>query len=141
MENSMGKVEAEITLKNAGDVTEFRRGHCKEEDVRQITVKALVDTGASTLIINEAVRHELGLAAEGKRRTVFANGGQEECVITEPVNIRWKDRDTTCRAVVIPRAASILLGAIPLEDMDLIVEPLKQELIGAHGDVVEAMAL
>jgi hypothetical protein len=57
------------------------------------------------------------------------------------VNIRWKDRHTSCPAVVIPGAKSILLGAIPLEDMDLIINPLKQELVGAHGDVVEALAL
>jgi clan AA aspartic protease len=135
----MGKVTEEITLANAGDKRLVGTGALKA--VRQVTVNAIVDTGASTLIINEETRRQLGLVIEGTRRTTFANGAQEECGRTEPVNIRWKDRDCNCSAVVVPGVQSILLGAIPLEDMDLLVDPVKQQLVGAHGDVVEALAL
>lgn len=137
----MGKVETEITLTNAVDQGAASRGLIPESEIRQVTVTAVVDTGASTMIITEELRQQLGLKIEGKRRTHFANGTEAECGRTEPVNIRWKDRDCTCGAVVIPGVKNILLGAIPLEDMDLIVNPLKQEVIGAHGDVVESMAL
>jgi hypothetical protein len=40
----------------------------------------------------------------------------------------------TCQAWVIPNAKEILLGAIPLEDMDLMVDPAGRKLVGAHGD-------
>ena len=93
------------------------------------------------LVINEELRQRLGLAIEGTRRTHFANGGVAECGITGAVNIHWKDRDCTGRAVVIPGAASVLLGVIPLEEMDLIVNPITQTLEGAHGDEVVALAL
>jgi hypothetical protein len=43
--------------------------------------------------------------------------------------------------VVIPGAEFVLLGAIPLEFMDLMVHPAKQELVGVHGDNIELMAL
>jgi clan AA aspartic protease len=133
----MGTVYTEITLKNALDVGNARIGNISATAVRATTVSALVDTGAGTLVINEETRQKLGLVIEGLRRATLADGVSETYQVTEPVKIFWEDRDTACRAIVIPGADSILLGAIPLEDMDLIVDPQKQRLVGAHGsDVV-----
>jgi clan AA aspartic protease len=106
------------------------------EKIRGTTVRALVDTGAGTLVINEAVRRQLGLEIEGMRRAELADGTRQVYQVTEPVKIQWKNRDTVCRALVLPGAEEVLLGAIPLEDMDLIVDPVGQELKGAHGDEV-----
>ncbi|MDR2020768.1 MAG: clan AA aspartic protease [Treponema sp.] len=135
----MGTVYTEITLKNAIDVGEFQRGHISEQEVRTTTVQALVDTGAGSLIISEPVREKLGLAVKGLRSAALANGGRETCRLTEPVEIRWKDRYTTCHALVLPGVEEVLLGAIPLEDMDLLVDPARRELTGAHGDEVVCM--
>jgi hypothetical protein len=55
------------------------------------------------------------------------------------VEIHWQDRDTTCPALVLPDAGEVLLGAIPLEDMDLMVDPVRQVLTGAHGDEILCM--
>jgi hypothetical protein len=55
---------------------------------------------------------------------------------TEPVKIYWEGRNTACPAIIIPGADNILLGAISLEDMDLIVDPQGRQLVGAHGDEV-----
>ncbi|MDR3338118.1 MAG: hypothetical protein LBT16_13040, partial [Treponema sp.] len=54
----------------------------------------------------------------------------------EPVEIHWEDRETTCPAIILPGADNILLGAIPLEDMDLIIDPKRPQLTGAHGSEV-----
>jgi clan AA aspartic protease len=132
----MGTVYSDITLKNAGDVTNVQRGIIPEQEVRAATVNALVDTGAGTLIINEEIRQKLGLALEGWRRATLADGASAAYQVTEPVKIYWKDRQTACPAIVIPSADNILLGAIPLEDMDLIVDPQRRQLVGAHGDEV-----
>jgi clan AA aspartic protease len=137
----MGMVRTEIILKNAGDVINVARGLAKAADIRQTTVTALVDTGASTLFINEATRQKLGLAIERKRPARVANGVVEICNITEPVKIQWGDRESVCSAVVLPNASEVLLGAIPLEDMDLMVHPATQQLVGAHGDEMVAYAL
>ena len=132
----MGNVYAEVTIKNSADVTNVERGIILDKDVRSLTVTALVDTGAGTIVINEDMRQKLGLAIE-RTRTAFLAGGQETvCKITEPVRIIWKDRDTVCRAWVLPGEDEALLGLIPLEEMDLIVDPKRQELIGAHGDKI-----
>jgi clan AA aspartic protease len=132
----MGLVYSEIILKNALDVGKAEEGLIPNQEVRSVTVNALVDTGAGTLVINEKTREKLGLVIKGQRRATLADGVSSNYQVTEPVEIRWQNRETTCRAIVIPGAINVLLGAIPLEDMDLIVDPAKQELTGAHGDEV-----
>jgi hypothetical protein len=56
-----------------------------------------------------------------------------------PVMVCWKDRETPCQAVVLPGEAEVLLGALPLEGMDLTVNPLRNEVTGAHGDTIRIM--
>ena len=56
----MGNVYAEITLKNCGDVTNVGRGIISEKDIRAVSVTALVDTGAMTVVINEDICKKLG---------------------------------------------------------------------------------
>jgi clan AA aspartic protease len=135
----MGLVYSEIVLKNAGDVTCVQRGILPEKEVRAVTVTAMVDTGAGTLVINEELRQRLGLVIEGLRESTLADGSKGIYKVTEPVRIYWENRDTACLALVVPSADNILLGAIPLEDMDLIVDPVRQQLAGAHGDKVVCM--
>jgi len=130
----MGLVYTDITLKNAIDVGVYRRGGIKEPEVRQTTVRAMVDTGCFTLVITESVRQELGLEIEGEDEVPLANETTEKCKITEPVTIYWKNRQTVAQAMVLPSAKEVLLGAIPLEGMDLIVDPARQTVIGAHGE-------
>jgi clan AA aspartic protease len=132
----MGTVYAEIILKNAADTSAVQRGYITDKDIRMCAVRALVDTGAGTLVINEAVRQQLGLTIKGLRGAYLADGVRQVCRVTEPVEIHWKDRDTACPALLLPGAEEVLLGAIPLEDMDLIVDPAGRELKGAHGDEV-----
>ena len=129
----MGLVYEEITLKNVYDVEMCDHGLIKKSEVRQITVQALVDTGASTLVINEEIRKKLGLGIKGKRYATLANSKKDVCKITDGVEIIWKDRSTIVSPLVVSENGTVLLGAIPLEGMDLIVDPSKQTLIGAHG--------
>ena len=130
----MGIVRAEITLKNLLEEGLAERGMIKDSEVRQTTVMAVVDTGAITLVINEAIRQKLGLEITGKHRAALADGVAHDYDVTEPISVHWKNRDSPCRAYVLPNSNNVLLGAIPMEDMDLIVSPKKQEVVGAHGD-------
>lgn len=130
----MGTVYAEITLRNSGDVAMQQRGVIKEAEVRQVTVTAMVDTGAATLVINEDIRRQLGLEPSHTFTSELADGSIHLYTYTEPVQMQWKDRTATSEAILIPTASEALLGAIALEAMDLIINPLKQEITGAHGD-------
>jgi len=131
----MSLVQTEITLKNANDLMAVRSGYIKEHEVRQITVPALVDTGAWTLVINESTREKLGLDLLGTESGTLADGTKDEYNLAGPLEVRWKNRRTTCEALVLPEAEDILLGAIPLEAMDLTINP-RRELVGAHGDQI-----
>jgi len=132
----MGFVHTELILKNAGDVTSVKRGYIKEPEIRQTNVTAMVDSGAATLVINEDIRRQLGLSIERTYTAELADGTVKTYGMTESVQIHWKDRIAVCEAIVVPNTSDVLLGAIPLEAMDLIINPSKQELTGAHGDKI-----
>jgi clan AA aspartic protease len=135
-EYDMGEVRTEITLVNIGDQNDARRGYIPQDQVRQLTVNAVVDTGAVTLVINEETRDKLGLRVKRAGEATVAGGGKVQTQITESVDVYWKDRETSCRAVVLPGEKDVLLGALPLEGMDLTINPLRNEVTGAHGDAI-----
>jgi predicted aspartyl protease len=135
----MGQIHEEITLKNAVDVGMGKYGLISEEKIRETTVQALVDTGAITLVINEGLRKQLGLEIQERREASFGNDTKAVCALTGPVEVHWKDRSTVCQALVTAdlwsdETGGVLLGAIPLEGMDLMVNPVDQKLVGIHGD-------
>jgi predicted aspartyl protease len=124
----------EITLENITDWGLAHRGYIEEAQIRRLTVEAMPDTGAWTLVINEDIREKLGLTVEGSAVSSLADGKTSSYPITESVEIRWKDRSISLPAVVVAGAKGVLLGALPLEGMDLIVDPVRKQLAGAHGD-------
>jgi clan AA aspartic protease len=140
----MGVVYTEITLRNGGDVFNVKQGRIKADEIRQMTVRALVDTGAGSVVINEETRKKLGLEITDRRSGTLADGSRGFYTLAGPLEVVWKDRNTTCDAIVLPSptnvgaANEVLLGAIPLEGMDLTVNP-KRELVGAHGDEIVLM--
>ena len=132
----MGLVYENITLMNAGDVTNVRRGIIPEADIRQKKVTAIVDTGAEMLIINETMRQELGLEIMGEQWIRLANETSQKSLVSEPVMVYWNNRFTFTPAVVLDGVSDVLLGAIPLEGLNVIVDPGSQRLVGAHGDEI-----
>ena len=139
MEERMGSVFAEITIKNYNDLIAVEEGRKSESEVRSITVNALVDTGAGTLVINEEVSQKLGLNVFEVRQSTLADGSKHLYKRMEGVSVHWKNRDTLCIPTMVPTAEIVLLGAIPLEDMDLIVDPKEEKLTGRHGDEIVQM--
>jgi clan AA aspartic protease len=132
----MGEVRTEITLINNEDRSAANRGFIPREQIRQLTVQALVDTGAWTLVINEETREKLGLKVKRTGEATLAGGIKAPSQVTEFVVVRWQDREAACEAVVLPGETETLLGAYPLEGMDLMVHPQRQEVTGAHGDTM-----
>ena len=129
----MSLVQTEITLKNAVDEAIVASKIVKDYKVRQITVQAMVDTGAWTLVINEDVRNKLGLRKVGTGLRTLADGTAGEYDVVGPLEVVWENRRASCDALVLPNANEVLLGAIPLEAMDLIVHPSKEIVVSAHG--------
>jgi predicted aspartyl protease len=130
----MGDVKATITLVNGKDLYRASDGLIKETEIRELTVNALVDTGTWRLVLGEKTCERLGLEIVQESTATLAGGIQTPCKITEPVIIRWNDRFSTGNAMVLPGKDEILLGVIPLEDMDLLVNPVEGCLEGIHGE-------
>jgi len=125
----MGYVHAEIELISTEDLILERKHMIGEEEVKRINIVALVDSGSIMLAINENIQEYLQIPVVEHAPIELANGKVISCPIVAPVDIRFKNRQTTCRAAVLPGSSEPLLGAIPLEDMDVLIHPLRQELI------------
>ena len=132
----MGFVYADITLVNAEDKIKAQIGVIDESEIRQTTLTAIVDTGVGRLAISEDIRQLLGLQVKSFRQAELADGTLKKYDLAGPVTVQWKNRAALCQAMVVPNASEVLLGVLPLEDMDLIVDPVSQELVGAHGDEI-----
>ena len=125
----MGLVHANIEIINAADISFFEGGFIQEDQIRKIKVIALVDSGSIMFAINESVKTQLGLKVRDKRAAQLADGTVRELEIVGPVEIRFENRMSTTNAMVLPGEQEILLGAIPMEEMDVLIHPASQKLI------------
>ncbi len=125
----MGLVHADIELINGADLVLFRKGYIKEKDIKHMKVTALVDTGAYMLAVNENVKVQLDLTRVDTQMAELADGQKKKLDVVGPVEIRFENRRANVDAIVLPGDSKILLGAIPMEDMDVVVDPRQQKLI------------
>jgi clan AA aspartic protease len=125
----MGFTYADITLVNAGDVEVAARGFMLPESIRTLDVRALVDSDAASLVIGKETKERLGLRVLRTTIGELADGSQAICEVVGPVEIRFKNRATSCDALVLSEATEVLLGVIPIEGMDVMIDPLKEELV------------
>jgi len=112
----MGLINAQIELSNP-----------KDKNTRSIRVKSLVDTGSLHLCIPEHVAIQLELEELYKREVTTADGKRHVVPYMGPVAIKFENRGCFTGALVF--GDDVLLGAVPMEDMDLLVPPAKQALI------------
>ena len=124
----MGTIRADIELTNPVDLVLVEEGIKKQEQVRKMKITALVDTGAYMLCINEEMQAQLGLRHMSYENFEMADGSIYKVEVVGPVIINFKNRNTACRAMVLPGKTEALLGVIPMEDMDVVLVPLKQTI-------------
>ena len=125
----MGYVYAEIQLTNEDDLAFNRRGSLPESEIKRVIIRALVDSGAYDLILNQEIQEQLKLPVLGTRLVKLADETIVEVDVVGPVEVRFETRATTVRALVIPDTEEVLLGAIPLEGLDVIIDPLRERLL------------
>lgn len=125
----MGLIYADIELINGDDMALARKHFLGEEDIKRMHVSMLVDTGAYNLCINESIQEQLQFPIVEKRKAETADGRIVEMDVVDNVEVRFKNRATTCRAMVLPDNSEPILGTIPFSDMDVLIHPLRQELI------------
>lgn len=125
----MGLVYAEIELINSEDIVLARRFIIGEDKIKRIKINMLVDTGSVYMCINETIQAQLQLPVIEKRKGQLANGNIVEYDVVGLIEVKFKNRRCFVDAMVLPGNNEPLLGAIPLEDMDVLIHPYKQELI------------
>ncbi|MEB3120378.1 MAG: clan AA aspartic protease [Snowella sp.] len=111
----MGLVYADIELINP-----------KEQTLKPIKINALVDTEAVTLCIPEHIVLQLKLETLEQREVTTADGKKRLVPYVGPVQVRFENRNCFTGALVL--GDSVLLGAVPLEDMDLVINPWLQTI-------------
>jgi clan AA aspartic protease len=126
----MGLVYADIELVNPWDLENARRHIIDQDEVRHINVNMLADSGAYMMAINENIQEYLDLPFVEKRKAVMADSSVVEYDVVGPVQVRFANRKAVCNAFVLKGdTEEPLLGAIPMEEMDVLIHPLRQELI------------
>ena len=126
----MGLVYAEIDLTNDDDLVLNRHGYLPNEKIRTVKVKALVDSGAWDLVITKEIQQQLNLPIVGKRLVEMADDTLMEVDLAGPLQVRFESRTTLISgAAVMPTASLVLLGAYPMEGLDVFIDPVKERLI------------
>jgi clan AA aspartic protease len=128
-EKKMGYTYADIELISVDDLALHRRGFLQEEEIKRMRVTALVDSGAHTLVINDHIKQQLDLAILEERTARFADETEVRVEVVGPIEIHFENRRTTVEAILLPGNVEPLLGVIPMEDMDVIVDSKQQRLI------------
>jgi len=134
----MGRVLVTATIENLGDLFEVERGSRLNEHVRRVTVHdALVDTGATTLALPTSLIRELGLIKCYEKQARSSRGIGPVSVFEAVRLTLLEDRFCTVDVMEVPNDIPVLIGQIPLEMLDLVVDLQGRRLIGNpahHGE-------
>ncbi|NJN20126.1 MAG: retroviral-like aspartic protease [Leptolyngbya sp. RL_3_1] len=125
----MGITYAEIELIRGADLVLAEEGYLSADDIRRLKVLALVDTGSSMLVISRSLSKQLALRHVDEVDTELANGTLMRADVVGPVEVRFQNRKTVVNAVVVEADTDVLLGAIPIQGMDVMVDPKRERLI------------
>jgi predicted aspartyl protease len=131
----MGKVIVAATIENLDDVFNSEKGSLEADRVRRLEVPdALVDTGATMLSAPKRIIEQLGLTPFRVRR-VRTSAGTIDVRVYRAVRLTIQGRDCIADVCELPDDCPMLIGQLPLEMLDFVVDPAGQRLIGnpAHG--------
>ncbi len=131
----MGRVLTEAVIENTEDLWAVKRGLLPGDRARRITVPdALVDTGATLLSLPTRIIRQLGLTKTGCKR-VTSSAGLTEAAMYDAVRLTIQGRSCTMDVMEVPDDVPVLIGQIPLEHLDLVIDTRSRTLIGnpAHG--------
>ena len=125
----MGRFPIEIEVANYGDLTMTQRGLLPPDQVRREKIQGMVDTGATQLVLPEAVVKRLGLPLGSTVNVRYADGRKARRRRVDGVSVQLLGRDGVFTAICEPKRETALVGAIVLEDLDLLVNCVAQQVV------------
>ena len=132
---TMGKVTVPARIENLQDLYNCETAGLPAEQVRSVEVAdALVDTGATLLSLPKRFIQQLGLRRH-RTRTARTAAGIISFGIYGAVRLTVQDRDCVVEVAEVPDDCPVIIGQIPLEVLDFVVDPCGQRLLGNpdHG--------
>ena len=136
----MGKVTITFKVTNYDDLSDLARKRTKRRP-RQIEAEALVDTGATRLYLQHGVITALGLRAVSEITSRTISNRSEKRVVYSPVELEIQGRTGHFDVVELPDALPNIIGQIPLEHLDWVVDPRGRKLIPnpehKHGELAD----
>ena len=124
----MGLTYATIELINQYDEYKSEEGLLPSNEIRRWSGEFMIDTGAIRMAINEDIRGKLGLKKGTLMNVSLADGSIRQVELVGGIKVRFGDRTCYTDAFVLPGNTEPLLGAIPIEGMDLVVIPSENKL-------------
>ena len=131
----MGRVTTEATIYNVHDLEEAESGKLPPDQVRKVVVAdALVDTGATTLSMPAALIQQLGLKKRYEKRAM-TGAGLRMFDVHGTARLVIMGREIPTDVIALPEGNTVLIGQLPLEMMDWVVDLRNKKLIGnpEHG--------
>jgi predicted aspartyl protease len=132
---TMGRVTVEAKIESLEDLMMLRKGLIAADQARSVDVAdALVDTGATMLSMPGKLIKELGLEPVRTRKAI-TSAGPVTVQVFGTVRLTIQDRDCVTDVTELPDDCPVLIGQIPLEQLDFVVDLSGRRLIGnpAHG--------
>jgi len=133
-----------MRITNSLDEGLAARGYLSPEAVRSFEIEALVDTGATMMMLPQDVVDRLGVEIAGHRKVRYADGRVVDVPWVTGVKIEILGRETVVTALVERAGTTPLIGQIPLEELDLLVDPKSRELrvnpLSPDAPLMDAMA-
>jgi clan AA aspartic protease len=130
---TMGNVEVEATIENLSDLFDVEKGRLQPEAVRKFEITdALVDTGAIGLLMPRSFIDRLGLTPV-KRKKARTSAGTIDVQVWGSVRLIIHGRDCPMDVTELPDECPVLIGQLPLEALDFVVDPVNQRLIGKQS--------
>lgn len=130
----MGRVVVSAKIENLAELYAADRNYIDPSEVHWIEIDdALVDTGSTGLGIPRKLIKKLGLHQTGERR-VTTTKGIRKAKLYEAVKLTVQGRDCVLDVIDVAAPCPVLIGQAPLELMDFVVDPRREQLVGRHGD-------
>ena len=132
---TVGRVLTEARIENLKDLWAVEQGLRAPGQARVVTVAdALVDTGATLLSLPSALIQQLGLARAADEK-VRSSIGIAEAALYDAVRLTIQGRSCTMDVMEVPDGVPVLIGQLPLEHLDFVVDLRSRTLVGnpAHG--------
>lgn len=124
----MGRFSMKLELANYVDVIVSERGDIPESEIRRFDCEGVVDTGAAHLVIPGPAMDALGVEEAWQAKVRYADGHTQSRPVVKNVWLRLCGRESVFSAVVEPNRDTALIGAIVMEELDLVVDCVTQTL-------------